>query len=378
MKEPADHKDVEAFFSEEFSKELKREVDVSVQWVDYADIQERSPAYHKQQSDKNIGEIANSFCAVVAGFLCVNIREPGGKTVLVDGRHRMYGSERKGYTGWWCLLTHGLTIEEEARLFRYFDKRKKMSAGEMLRGLIYEKDQAALELQGAVHSSGYRFTFDGNRKGHPIGAVGALMTIVDQHGLKIIKRILHLLDRAFSAEKAALVSNVLRGLAIFLTHPEVKPSLDENHLTEKLRTTSPTRLVLEARIVAASTHCAVPYGLAEEIRKLYNRGLSKKAGIIHDFARDSTPGKTSEEFRKHRLESVDSGWLGDAPPRNRKAHAPVPEETCRLIFKELHRGKRNKDIEEHYEVSKRVIDRVRKQGIEDGWPTGREMRDTGA
>lgn len=369
MKEPADHKDVEGFFSGEFSKELKREVLVSVQWVDYQDLDDKSPPYHKEISRRNVSEIGEDFCAVVAGFLCVNIREPSGKTVLVDGRHRMQGSEKKGFKGWWCLVTHGLTVEEEAMLFRYFDKRKRMSASEALRGLIYEKDATALGLQGAVHSSGYKFVFDGERKGKAIYAVGALMELYADGGTAAIKRVLRILDRAYSAEPASLVSTMVRGVWSFVSHQDVKGKLDEDWLVERIRTMSPLRMVSEARVTAATHGCGSGYGVAEEMRKLYNKQLHGRARIGIDFARDKTVGRASSGFRRTILEPSEAGWLSPAPDRP-TGREKMTRNDRQIIYRELHRKKRVREIQEHYHVSKWLIDRIRAQGVKENWPTG--------
>jgi hypothetical protein len=179
----------EEFFTAEVSKEMGRHIPVAVMFLRWSEINIPDPPYHKSVSEALVNQEFRNFNALAAGYLVANIRA-NGDVALVDGRHRRGMGIRAGHQGWKFIVTSGLTIEEEARLFRIFQRRKSMTQTERLKGLLIERDQAALALQAVLHSEGFNFAFASDTHRFKIYATAALMRIYQTGTEKGVRAVL--------------------------------------------------------------------------------------------------------------------------------------------------------------------------------------------
>jgi hypothetical protein len=261
-------------------------------WVAFEDIDIKDPPYHKSVSDKIVDEMYKEWNPVVAGFLVANVRDTG-KIALVDGRHRRAMAEKAGERGWQFIVTHGLKVDEEAKLFRWFQARKNMKQSERLRALIVEKDPAALRLRAAVASKGCCFPFDEDKSRLRVQAVDALVWMFERGGDDAVKLVLGHAVGAWLGAPTSLNSQLLRSLWIFLSNEEVKETLDEEKFSEVLKKQSPDNLVQRGRIQATQERCGAAYGIASILRYEYNRAIRGRGRRIKfDFVHSPIPGRS--------------------------------------------------------------------------------------
>lgn len=278
-----EHRSAEAFFSAEMTKNLGRQMDVAIMWIDFDEIDVPNPPYHKSVSQQIVDEMFKEFNPVVAGFLVANIRD-NGKTALIDGRHRRAMAIKKGEKGWWFIVTHGLSLDEEAKLFRWFQARKNMNTAEKLNALIIEGDPQAIALRGAVTSQGCALPFEDDKKRHQVNAVEALIHIFQRGGPDAVKRVLGLAVGSWMGAPASFASTLLKGIWVFISNDEVKSKLDWDIFRDMLKSHSADNLNQRGKLVATQERCPTPYGIASILRLEYNRKARGQRRLDHDFA----------------------------------------------------------------------------------------------
>lgn len=91
-------------------------------------------------------KLEETFDELAVGSIVVSRRAPG-VDVVIDGRHRVRAMIAKGVTKCMCQVLHGLTLEEEARLFLAYNKeRGAPKAIEVFKGRLIAKDDVAVAL----------------------------------------------------------------------------------------------------------------------------------------------------------------------------------------------------------------------------------------
>jgi hypothetical protein len=287
------HGGVEAFFTAELSKLLGRQVPVAIMWLDFADIDIPDPPYHKSVSEALIEEWQKTFNPVVAGFLVMNVRKDR-KTALVDGRHRREMAIKNGHKGWWFISTDGLTLIEEATIFRFFQARKNMKTAEKLRALVISGDPASLALRSAVSSAGCCLPFEADTKRQKVTAADALVWLFERGGAAGVKRVLGLILDAWFGAPIALTGAMIRGLWVFISNDEVKGKLDWDVLKSAMKTEVPDVLIQRAKLAATQERCGVPYAMANIFRFFYNKKVKGRGRRVDtDFAHAPRKGAVS-------------------------------------------------------------------------------------
>lgn len=277
------HVSIEKFFTEALSKTLGRPIPVSVQWVEFEEIDIPNPSYHKSVSLRVIEQYSKEFNPVVAGFMAANIR-PNGRVALVDGRHRRELAVRSGHKGWWCLLTDGCTEQEEAKMFRLYQNRKNQTTAEGLRGRILEKDPQAMLLKGAVNSAGYSLSFEDDSEHPKIWAIDAVISIFQRGGPGLLKDVLSYPTACWFGNEKATSRPILMALRLVLTTPEFADKLNKAHLVSTLRKLDPDSIMQRGKMVHVQERCNAVYGIASIIRLEYNKGLKSGERVEFDFA----------------------------------------------------------------------------------------------
>lgn len=359
-----EQKSAEKFFSAGLSKKLGRDIQVAIMWVDFDDIDVPNPPYHKTVSDAIVEEMYKNFNPVVAGFLVANVREDG-KIALVDGRHRREMAIKSGEKGWEFIVTHGLKIDEEARLFRWFQKRKNMTQAENLKALILERDPAALALRSAVTSLGCCFPFDKDKERHPIRGVEALIWIFERGGAEGVKRVLRFALDAWLGVSVSLTSTMLKAMWIFTSNKEVREKLDHELLRTVLKSLSADALLQRGRMHATQERCGAAFGIASIIRLEYNKKTKGKRRVEHDFVHigQYKVKARSRHALRHDLPEVPPDVLEEIRRRASATRLPVSARLFGLIKAAVKDNYSRDAVTAAYGISPSVFFRARREAL---------------
>lgn len=354
--EKSDASKAEKFFTQELSRVMKRPIPVAITELEFAEITIPNPPYHKAVSRAICDEMGRAFNPLVAGFLVANIRADG-KVALVDGRHRRQAAENCGRKSWWFILTEGLSVQEEAILFRHFQRRKNMSAAERLRALLLEGDRSATELKAAAHSAGFAFPFEDDSERMILRAVGDMLTIFSMGGAAGVKRILRLLHPLAMENPRWLEGLILKGVWRFVSSEEVRAKIPEDTLLALLRAQSPDWLAQAGRRVALDERCNAQYGVAQALRSQWNRGdAGKQTRIEQDFTETDkvAQGRRMSELPVKRL-VADAGLQAELERNRQGLRQRWPREFLKEAVRLRAVGYSTGQIAQAYDVSDKAL-----------------------
>ena len=164
-------------------------------------------------------KIADEFKPVLFDTLQVSFRD--GSYWVFDGQHRMNAAKMKFQDDNYpvtCKVYHGLTQEEEAKLFYEFNiSKKKMSAADMLKSQAFYGEEDVQEF--LTHTQNAGFIIDPAKRvncRYGIQAVMKAKTIFERLGPETYDRMLSLLKSTWTGEKWSTSQNMLGGMGVFL------------------------------------------------------------------------------------------------------------------------------------------------------------------
>lgn len=116
-------------------------------WVD--------PNVQRSLKKARVGKMADAFKPDALGVLTTSFRSPK-RIHVIDGQHRYRAAEAAAYTGVIPTMEyHGLTIPEEAALFRLLNTTEKVSRIDQFLIACVEQDPAAVRLAGFLNDHGW-------------------------------------------------------------------------------------------------------------------------------------------------------------------------------------------------------------------------------
>jgi hypothetical protein len=127
------------------------------------------PRAQRRLDNRRVGKIAGDFRPASFGVPAVSVRADG-TTVWLDGQHRGAAlcAIGRGTVGIDCQVYEGLTLAEEAELFRQLNDSKSLTARDLFRISVTAKDPAAVAANRALEICGW--TVEAGKK-NTMGAV---------------------------------------------------------------------------------------------------------------------------------------------------------------------------------------------------------------
>ena len=167
----------------------------------------------------------------------------------------------------------GLSIEEEANLYKELNNSKKKSPNAIAKAMLRSGDVMANEIYIAVTSIGMEVDYELQRKSYgSISAYKALESIYKKYGVTHLINTLDLIKHSFGKESKNFKAFIMEGFATFLDRYE---DVDLKHLIKRLKTMSIEDFEKETRkyrAVVNSIKKCPPYALVD----IYNHGLRSK------------------------------------------------------------------------------------------------------
>ena len=228
-----------------------------------------------------VNKIAKDFKEGLLGVLIVSQRE--GKYYVVDGQHRLEAAKRAGVEEVICQVHTGLVYEEEAELFREYNRQRKgLSAHDMFKAALEAKDPTVMDIMNLVNKYNFKLPLCSVKLDNYIIATAAIQDIYKRIGSEGFDRLLRLLRGTWDGERSSLERNFMNGLGLFIKlHND---EFDDDEFINKMKKVSPEVVVREGRQdakYATSGKSMTPY--AKVIWYNYNKGKQEQNKLPNKF-----------------------------------------------------------------------------------------------
>lgn len=130
------------------------------------------PAFQRGKAKAHIQEIVEFFDPLGPKIFAANHRTDGTVS-LIDGQQEREAMVALGFTHWFMDCTHGLSPEQESRVFKLRNKQKPIGGNDMFRADIVSNEPDAQALLDLVRSEG----FDIKMKGHYLVNPGNVLPV---------------------------------------------------------------------------------------------------------------------------------------------------------------------------------------------------------
>ena len=208
---------------------------------------EVDPKYQRFHDQAWSSKIGRTFNSDLLDTLHVSFRD--GHYYIFDGQHRYYGVLKRfkdnGYPVT-CKIYHGLSEEEEARLFVLFNiSRKKMPAASLLKAQVAGGDEEAISF--LEHTRGAGFVIDPAKRVTckcGIQAVDKAQKCYQTLGPDNYDRMLKLLMATWGGERWTITQNMLGGMCMFIKIFGGK--IEDQLFIKQLKVVDETKLLKQA------------------------------------------------------------------------------------------------------------------------------------
>ena len=216
--------------------------------------------------------------AIVGGFKpelveVIQVSYRDGHYWVFDGQHTLTAIKEKfndiNYPVV-CKVYHGLSREEESRLFYEFNTaKKKMSSAAMLKSQAIFGDE---EVKGFLqHTKDAGFIIDPSKRvncRYGIQAVKKAQTLFTRLGPDMYDRMLSLIKRTWCGEQWSVTQNMLSGVGTLLQTFGEK--INDDKFIDQLKNVSENQIIKGA---GRYTEESVPVAYACSLVDFYNKGL---------------------------------------------------------------------------------------------------------
>lgn len=219
---------------------------------------------------RRVQGMADDFREESLGVPAVSHRDDGTYHVI-DGQTRFAALREmgRGGGGIMCQVYSGLTLAEEAALFRQLNDSKQLTAADIFRIAVTEGDPVAVAANAALEFWGW--TKDPKRK----NSLRALSTLGYLWELNpdVAKLTLRVLSQSWGATPVSGSATALKGLfAVLSRYREIRPPLDTDRLILCLtKQGAAAQFLARARGNAAGRGIAVVDGFADITVNAYNK-----------------------------------------------------------------------------------------------------------
>lgn len=167
------------------------------------------PRVQRPEDSKKLKTIIKDFEPLALGQITVS-RRTSGANIIIDGQHRWLAAQAVDYgEPLNAKVIAGLTLEQEARLFRLLNNTTKASRMALFQVAVTEGDETALEVVRVLAWYGLRADF-----GSFAGVAAAVSIINRKDGSAAFDWALDVIQRAFGPEHQNFDSRLVTGLAL--------------------------------------------------------------------------------------------------------------------------------------------------------------------
>jgi hypothetical protein len=202
-----------------------------------------------------------------------------GAVVVIDGQHRLAALAHHEMSEWGveCREYSGLTLEQEAALFRRLNDTRRITAYDDFKAGLVAGDPECKSIVRIAREAGFKVK-DTSHDGY-ICCVSALRYVYRQEGgAEILARTLEDARAAWGTTAAGVEKDLVRGLA--LLHQTYGDEIDRPALIKKLAKAAggPSTIIGSARGLKQTLHASIARCVAMVIVGLYNKG--RRSGTL--------------------------------------------------------------------------------------------------
>lgn len=242
--------------------------------------------YQRPVNELKIDKIIRNFNPHLVNPLKVSYRD--GQYWVYDGQHTLESHRKmKGNNDFMmaCIVRHGLTYEEEARLFALQNgEATKVGASDQVKALEEAKDENTIAFLTATRESGFDI-IPGKRvsRNGYIGAVAKAKECYKKLGDYEYRHMLTLLKNTWGGEKWSVENTILAGLCLLMR--TYGTDLDDNRFMKKMAEVDEIDI---NRTAGKYYDLSMPFRYAMALASLYNKKGAKGTLKLHKltFAMD--------------------------------------------------------------------------------------------
>lgn len=245
------------------------------QWL-HVKVLRVDPTYQRPVDQVRVRRMARNFDIDALGTIEVS-RRRDGSFFIIDGQHRIATMFEIGWSDQKvpCLVHFGLSVEDEARIYRLRNDAVRPNSFAIFRAGLTEGNAECIDIDRTVRHCGLQIATGGNRGN--VQAVSALTKVYRNAGGLVLERTLRCITSAWGTQSSNFQADILISVGLVLNR--LGDTVDRDRLAAVLATVTPTSLLAQAR----STKIAISTGtgsigltvLPEIIVNLYNKGLRK-------------------------------------------------------------------------------------------------------
>lgn len=223
------------------------------------------------------------------GLLIASHRDDG-HTYVIDGRHRMVACRLAHYNGLLdTKLFYGLTLKEEARLFRTHNTMRPVSPVERFKVRVTEEEPAAVSINRVLRAYGLHVEHANNASLGIISAIATLEKVYKGAGIRaegeypdLLDKVIRSLHRAYGEknDRSTYSRAMMEGLGIFIA--TFGKRIDFDRLEYALQGQVPRQLQVQARTLKDAKGGTLGACAAEVIHKHYNHRHKSKLPEFHE------------------------------------------------------------------------------------------------
>jgi hypothetical protein len=205
------------------------------------------PTYHDPArfSERRAKLMAANLNREALGIITVSHRGDGS-LIIVDGQHRVAACRIAGEEYILAKVFYGLTVEEEARLFKDLGDIVRLTSYAIYLSALQAHDPEAVAIFAICKHHGVTIVGGAAAYTFP-GRTRSVSMIARIHSAGLLDKTLHVCRQAWPEDIHALDSIPLGGVASFIWGYERHPRFSTKRLTTKLAEESPQALIRKAK-----------------------------------------------------------------------------------------------------------------------------------
>jgi hypothetical protein len=258
------------------------------------------PKVQRDLSDSRAQRIADDFNEQGFGVPVIS-RRTDGTLVVIDGQHRIEGARRAGRGNDVVPMEvfNGLTLQEEAALFRYRNSTKQPTPVDTFKVALIERRADEVSIARIIGAYGWRVDTAGSRG--TTQAVAALRTVYakdkDRHGISTgatLDMTVKVLTGAWGTGHNSLAAAVLLGTGAVVFRYSSRLDVPMLSKALELGWTKPENLMTQARSWKDASGGTIENAAANVITNAYNKRVRAEKKKLPDWqsgnAREAADG----------------------------------------------------------------------------------------
>lgn len=224
-------------------------------------------SYQKPLSMTHANNIARDYDPMGVGQIHVSKREDGTYYTF-DGQHRLKAHTIKNIKVIDCIVYEGLTIEEEAKGYVFYNDTMKQSQLQRFKAELLAGVPSTIEIDTIVKSVGLKVDYDFS--GEAIRAVGSIKSIYEKEGAERLENVLVLLKEVYGEGQSVYKAFVLNGLNSFFNEFEQSENYDMDWFKRNLKRQGLEKLLVESNALHSIRKSTKKEATKMALVELYN------------------------------------------------------------------------------------------------------------